>query len=74
MVLHLTAFWGFCLPLGCVLGLAPQWLPFAPAQPMAAQGFWIALTVGLSISAIGLIAMLRSTAKRAIANAVSRPT
>jgi MATE family multidrug resistance protein len=70
MVLHLTAFWGFCLPLGCVLGLAPHWLPYTPAQPMAAQGFWIALTVGLSISATGLIAMLRGTAKRAIAKAL----
>jgi MATE family multidrug resistance protein len=70
MVLHLTAFWGFCLPLGCILGLAPQWLSIGPAQPMAAQGFWIALTVGLSISATGLIAMLRGTARRAIAEAL----
>ena len=23
MVIHMTAFWGICLPLGCVLGLAP---------------------------------------------------
>jgi len=74
MVLHLTAFWGFCLPLGCLLGLAPQWLPIAPSQPMAAQGFWIALTVGLSISATGLIAMLRSTARRAIARAITTGT
>lgn len=66
MVLHLAAFWGFCLPLGCLLGLAPQWAPFAPASPMAAQGFWIALTVGLTISASGLIFMLRQTAARAI--------
>jgi len=71
MVLHLTAFWGFCLPLGCLLGLAPQWAPFAPATPMAAQGFWIALTVGLSISASGLIVMLRRTAARAIHNAAA---
>jgi MATE family multidrug resistance protein len=70
MVLHLSAFWGVSLPLGCVLGLAPQWLaatPFArfvPAQPMAAQGFWIALIVGLSIAAIGLVIMLRSVARQ----------
>ena len=54
MVIHLMAFWGFCLPLGCVLGLAPSWAPIHPAQPMAAQGFWIALIVGLTIAAAGL--------------------
>jgi MATE family multidrug resistance protein len=64
MVLHLTAFWGVSLPLGCVLGLAPQWLPFAPAEPMAAQGFWIALIVGLSVAAGGLVLMLRRVAQR----------
>jgi Na+-driven multidrug efflux pump len=30
---------------------------------MAAQGFWIALTVGLTISATGLLVMLRSIAR-----------
>jgi MATE family multidrug resistance protein len=46
MVIHLTAFWIFALPLGCLLGLAPQWSPWRPAQPLQAQGFWIALVVG----------------------------
>jgi MATE family multidrug resistance protein len=69
MVLHLTAFWGFSLPLGCLLGLAPQWLPFAPAQPMAAQGFWIALIVGLTIAACGLFIMLRRVARQRILRA-----
>lgn len=64
MVLHLTAFWGVSLPLGCLLGLAPQWLPLAPTQPMAAEGFWIALIVGLSVAAIGLVLMLRAVARR----------
>ena len=64
MLLHLAAFWGFSLPLGCLLGLAPQWLPFAPAQPMAAQGFWMALIVGLTIAAIGLLTMLRTVARQ----------
>jgi MATE family multidrug resistance protein len=64
MVLHLTAFWGVCLPLGCLLGLAPDWLPFAPAEPMAARGFWIALIVGLTVAAGGLILMLRNVAGR----------
>ena len=69
MVLHLAAFWGFSLPLGVVLGLAPQWLPFAPARPMEAQGFWIALVVGLTVAATGLAFMLRNvTRKRILAN------
>jgi len=69
MVLHLAAFWGFSLPLGVLLGLAPQWIPFAPAQPMAAQGFWIALVVGLSVAAIGLAYMLRNVTRKRILSA-----
>ncbi len=63
MVIHLTAFWVFSLPLGYCLGIAPSWVPWAPAQPMAAQGFWIALTVGLTIAALGLTALLRHVAR-----------
>lgn len=63
MVIHLTAFWVFSLPLGYALGLAPSWLPWAPAQPMAAQGFWIALVVGLTIAALGLTVLLRHVAR-----------
>lgn len=59
MLIHLTAFWVFSLPLGYALGLAPVWLPWHPAQPMAAQGFWIALVVGLTIAAVGLVFLLR---------------
>jgi MATE family multidrug resistance protein len=66
MVLHLTAFWGVSLPLGCVLGLAPQWLPFAPAEPLQAQGFWIALIVGLTVAAVGLVLMLRQVARQRV--------
>ncbi|MBC7499886.1 MAG: MATE family efflux transporter [Herminiimonas sp.] len=55
MVIHLAAFWGFSLPLGCVLGLAPAWLPWAPAQPMGATGFWIGLVLGLTIAATLLV-------------------
>jgi len=69
MVLHLSAFWGVSLPLGCVLGLAPQWVPFAPAEPMQAQGFWIALIVGLTVAAVGLVLMLRSVARQRIRSA-----
>lgn len=63
MVIHLTAFWVFALPLGCVLGLAPEWLPFGPAQAMAARGFWIALILGLTIAALGLVVLLRRVAR-----------
>ncbi|MEY3144446.1 MAG: hypothetical protein RL342_117, partial [Pseudomonadota bacterium] len=39
MVIHMLAFWGLSLPLGCVLGLAPGWLPFGPAEPMGGARF-----------------------------------
>ncbi len=63
MVVHLTAFWLVSLPLGYVLGIAPQWLPWHPQQPMAAQGFWIALVVGLTVAALGLVVLLRKVAR-----------
>nr|WP_315463533.1 MATE family efflux transporter [uncultured Rhodoferax sp.] len=66
MVIHLTAFWGFSLPLGCVLGLAPQWLPWRPAQAMGAQGFWIALVVGLTVAAFGLMLLLQRVTRARI--------
>jgi MATE family multidrug resistance protein len=52
MLIHMLAFWGFALPLGCILGLAPQWVPFAPAVPMEATGFWTALVIGLTVAAV----------------------
>ena len=66
MVIHLTAFWGFCLPLGCWLGLAPDFLPAPPWGAMKAQGFWIALVVGLSVAALALLGYLRQLSRRAI--------
>lgn len=60
MVIHLTAFWGFCLPLGYVLGRAPAWGPWHNA--LGAQGFWIALVLGLTIAAVGLVLLLRRVA------------
>jgi MATE family multidrug resistance protein len=68
MVIHLTAFWVFSLPLGYTLGLAPAWAPWAPATPMAAQGFWIALVLGLTIAALGLTALLRHVARSRLPN------
>jgi MATE family multidrug resistance protein len=52
MQIQLLAFWGFSLPLGYVLGLAPQWFPWSPAAPMAATGFWIGLVLGLTVAAV----------------------
>ncbi|CAN7505286.1 MATE family efflux transporter [Pseudoduganella sp. LjRoot289] len=55
MQIQLLAFWGFALPLGYLLGLAPEWargLPLAPSAPMAASGFWIGLVLGLTIAAV----------------------
>lgn len=67
MFIHMLAFWGFALPLGCILGLAPQWVPFAPSKPMAATGFWIALIIGLTIAAVLLSLSLRRLSKRKLA-------
>ena len=61
MLIQLLAFWVFALPLGYLLGLAPPWaqgLPFAPAAPMAASGFWIGLVLGLTIAAVLLAGFL----------------
>jgi MATE family multidrug resistance protein len=64
MVIHLTAFWVFALPLGCTLGLAPGWMPFKPDQAMGAVGFWIALVMGLTVAALGLVVLLRHVVRR----------
>lgn len=74
MVIHLAAFWGLSLPLGCVLGLAPVWLPWRPVQAMGAQGFWIALVVGLTIAAWGLTWLLHRLSLRWLHTAASRPS
>ncbi|GLR11356.1 multidrug resistance protein PmpM [Chitinimonas prasina] len=63
MVIHMAAFWGFSLPLGCILGLAPDWLPWQQ-EPMAAQGFWISLVVGLTVAALGLTWFLDRLSRR----------
>ncbi|TFV88676.1 MATE family efflux transporter [Oxalobacteraceae bacterium OM1] len=63
MVIHLAAFWGLCLPLGCLLGLAPEWAPLAPSRPLEATGFWIALTTGLTVAAVLLVWFLNRLSK-----------
>ncbi|WP_300759921.1 MATE family efflux transporter [Janthinobacterium sp.] len=52
MLIQLLAFWGFSLPIGYVLGLAPQGFFLSPAAPMAATGFWIGLVLGLTVAAV----------------------
>jgi MATE family multidrug resistance protein len=66
MIIHLTAFWGFSLPLGYVLGLAPSWLPWGPAAPMAATGFWIGLVLGLTVAALLLVWFLDRLSSRRV--------
>jgi MATE family multidrug resistance protein len=69
MQIQLLAFWGFALPLGCWLGLAPQWLPWTPAAPMAAAGFWIGLVIGLTVAAVLLSWALQRLARQRVAAA-----
>jgi MATE family multidrug resistance protein len=64
MLIQLVAFWIFSLPLGCVLGLAPAWLPFSPKAPMQVFGFWIGLVLGLTVAAVLLTASLHKLSKR----------
>ncbi|MES3021343.1 MAG: MATE family efflux transporter [Pseudomonadota bacterium] len=66
MLIQLFAFWGFALPVGCVLGLAPGWFPWAPDKPMAASGFWIGLVLGLTIAAVLLVWSLEKLARSRI--------
>lgn len=66
MMIHLIAFWGFSLPLGCALGLAPEWLAWTPAAPMAATGFWIGLVLGLTVAALLLLRLLDRLSRQRI--------
>lgn len=52
MIIQLVAFWGFSLPLGYILGIAPAWFGLSPAAPMETTGFWIGLVLGLTIAAV----------------------
>jgi MATE family multidrug resistance protein len=68
MQIQLLAFWGFAMPVGYVLGLAPSWFPWSPAAPMAASGFWIGLVLGLTVAALLLTRSLhRLSRSRALA-------
>ncbi len=67
MFIHLMAFYGFALPIGCILGLAPQWWPWRPEQAMAAAGFWIGLVLGLTVAAVLLCTFLQRVSTRRLA-------
>jgi MATE family multidrug resistance protein len=71
MLIHIFAFYGFALPLGCVLGLAPEWMPWRPQEPMGASGFWIGLVLGLTIAAALLVVFLHRLTTRKIRLAAS---
>jgi MATE family multidrug resistance protein len=69
MAIHLLSFWGVSLPLGCILGLAPDWFPWTPAAPLSARGFWMGLVVGLTFAAVLLTWTFRRLARQRIIQA-----
>jgi MATE family multidrug resistance protein len=69
MLIQLLAFWGFSLPLGSILGLAPAWFPWSPAVPMESTGFWIGLVLGLTIAAVLLTWSMERLSRRKIREA-----
>ncbi|GAB3392345.1 MATE family efflux transporter [Massilia agri] len=66
MVIQLVAFWGVSLPLGCILGLAPEWFPWTPGAPMSTTGFWIGLVIALTVAAVLLTWSFEKLARRRI--------
>lgn len=67
MMIHILAFYGVALPVGCALGLAPDWMPWHPAKPMEATGFWIGLVLGLTVAAFFLSICLHRLSSSRIA-------
>ncbi len=61
LMLILLSYWGVAIPLGITLART-DWL----VQPLAAEGFWIALVVGLSLTAVLLGGRLLSISRRPI--------
>ncbi|WP_409268171.1 MATE family efflux transporter [Massilia sp. BHUDP2] len=73
MIIQLLAFWGVSLPLGCILGLAPGWFPWAPAAPMSTTGFWIGLVVALTVAAVLLTWSFEKLARQRIREGAKQP-
>lgn len=71
MVIQMIAFWGVALPVGWILGLAPEWFPWSPAEPMKATGFWIGLVLGLTVAAVLLAWSLNNLSKLRVREARS---
>ena len=76
MWVQVLAFWVVSLPLGYVLGIAPQVAPdwlralaWFPTQPQQAAGFWLALVLGLTVAGGGLLLLLRQVARAHLADA-----
>ena len=67
MMIHILAFYGVALPVGCALGLAPDWMPWHPEKPMEASGFWIGLVLGLTVAAFFLCIFLQRLSSTRIA-------
>jgi MATE family multidrug resistance protein len=72
MVIQMIAFWGVALPVGWILGWAPAWFPWSPAQPMQATGFWIGLVLGLTVAAVLLAWSLNKLSKLRVREARAR--
>jgi MATE family multidrug resistance protein len=68
MLVQLTAFWVVSLPLGYLWGIAPSGFFASPEHPMGAAGFWLALVVGLTVGALGLLVLLKHIARARIAD------
>jgi MATE family multidrug resistance protein len=81
MWVQLVAFWVVSLPVGYLLGIAPEaapgWLRALPGYPMQAMqsaGFWLALVMGLTVGGAGLLLLLRQVARAHLENARPNPS
>ena len=73
MVIQMIAFWGVALPVGWILGLAPDWFPWSPGKPMAATGFWNGLVLCLTVAAVLLAWSLNQLSKLRIRDVAHAP-
>ncbi|WP_439135483.1 MATE family efflux transporter [Pseudomaricurvus sp.] len=62
LAMILLSYWGVAIPLGISLARTDWW-----GSPLLAEGFWIALVVGLSLTAVLLSGRLIRIARRPVA-------